>query len=82
MYKKTIVCPYASTEIRTQKLANLKEKYAVARSKNIRKLLKVSENFVLFGCGSADDITRLISQVESPTDEEKMFFLDLKEVLN
>lgn len=82
MYNKTIECLYANAESRVQKFADLKEMYAMTRSQNIKKLLKVSENFVLFGCGSLDNIMRIIDQVESPTDEEKLFFFNLQEALS
>lgn len=82
MNKRTIPCLYAQRkDSKTQKFADLKEMYATTKSQNIKSLLIMSENFILFDYGSVDDIMKRIKQIVNPTMEEKTFFPKLKAVL-
>ena len=82
MHRKTIPCLYAQKkDTRTQKFADLKELYATTKSQNIKSLLYMAENFILFDHGTVDDIIRRIKQVVNPTMEEKTFFPKLKAVI-
>ena len=81
MRSKVIPCLYAQMkDSQTQKLADLKERYALTQSQSIKTLLDMAENLIFFNKGSKEDLVLKINQIECPTEEERVFFFNLKVV--
>lgn len=78
---KAVSCCYNSNDPMIQKLGDLKIKYAETQSSLIKKVLKETEDLIVFRVGSILDIKEQLAKTKNLTSEEGKFFMELSKLL-